>query len=127
MGLIRKQLNNELKDKIDKWAGEYMYSFFEYTMDDDYRIKAKGDYHSWLLIYKLSISEIEIPDYVSFSFEKRISISTWQVDVESIVNTLNKYSHLLNNLEYMGMDNHRSNIFREGIEIVKTGNKFKRI
>lgn len=127
MGLIRKQLNDGLKDKIDKWVSEYMGSFFEYTIDDDYRIKAKGDYHSWLLIYKLSISEIEIPDYVSFSFEKRISIPTWQVDVESIVNTLNKYSHLLNNLEYMGMDNHRSNIFREGIEIVKTGNKFKRI
>jgi hypothetical protein len=127
MGLIRKQAGLDLKAKIENWISEYMGSYFEYTIDDDYRIKSKGDHHSWLLIYKLSSSEIEIPDYVSFSLEKRISISTWQVDVESIVNTLNKYSHLLNNLEYMGMINHRSYSYREGIEIVKTGNKFKRI
>lgn len=127
MGLIHKQAGFDLSTKIEKWCNEYFGFLFEYTIDDDYQIKPKDDHDSWTVIFKLASEEIEIPDYVSFSFEKRIVISVWKVNIEKIVDTLNKYSGLFHNLEYIGMINHGSYSSQEAIEIVKNGNKFRRI
>lgn len=124
MGLIRKQAGFDLKVKIEKWVSEYLTSFFQYTIDDDHRIKVANEDDSWMVIFKLASEEkIEVPDYISFEFNKSIEGVFWRVNIERIVDTLNKYSHIFHNLDRIALRTHPEWNVSENITILKYDDK----
>ena len=106
MGLIRKQVGLDLKDKIEKWIDEYLGPFSRYTISEDYRIKMERDDDSWYVILRLVRPEVEIPDYISFVFNKEIDGTLWNADIERMLDLLNKYSNLFHNLNYLTFTNY---------------------
>lgn len=124
MGLIRKQAGLDLKVKIEKWVSEYLGSFFKHAIDDDYRIKMASDDEAWMVIFKLSSEEkIEVPDYISFEFNKSIEGVFWRVNIERIVDTLNKYSRIFHNLDRIALRTHLEWNVSENITIIKFDDK----
>lgn len=123
MGLIKKQARLDMKVNIEKWVDESLGSSFRYTIDDDYRIKMDSDDDSWLVIFKLASMEIEIPNYISFVFNWGIEGVFWGVNIEKIVDALNKYSHIFYNLDRLALRNHTEWNMSEEITILKFDNK----
>lgn len=128
MGLIRKQAGLDLKTKIESWISEYLSPFSRYTISDDYRIIVERSDDSWYVILRLVRHGVEIPDYVSFVFNKEIEGALWGVDIEGLVDALNKYSHLFHNLNKLTFTNytHWSGI-GEKIKILKIDGEFIKI
>lgn len=123
MGLIRKQAGLDMKVKIEKWISESLGSLFRYTIDDDYRVNVEDDDDSWLVIFKLASGVIEIPNYISFVFNKQIEGVFWRVNIEKIVDALNKYSHVFHNLDRLTLRNHSEWDLSENITILKFDDK----
>ena len=124
MGLIRKQAGLDLKVKIEKWVSEHLGSFFKHTIDDDYRIRVANEDDSWMVIFKLTSDEkIEVPDYISFEFNKSIEGVFWRANTERIVDTLNKYSHIFYNLDHITLRTHPEWNVSENITILKYDDK----
>ena len=123
MGLIRKQAGLDMKVKIENWVSETLGSFFRYTIDDDYRVNVEDDDDSWLVIFKLASEVIEIPNYISFVFNKQIEGVFWRVNIEKIVDALNKYSHVFHNLDRLTLRNHTKWDLSENITILKFDDK----
>ena len=128
MGLIRKQVGLDLKDKIEKWIDEYLGSFFEYTIDDDCRIRVWQGNDSCYVISQLVRQGVEIPDYISFSFNRKIEGTLWNVNIEKMVDLLNKYSHSFHNLNNLTLINYEPwvGLGRE-IKILEIDGKFVKI
>lgn len=125
MGLIRKQVGFDLKVKIEGWISEYLGSFFEYTIDDDYRIRVERSNDSWYVIFRLVRQEVEIPDYISFSFKKKIEGTLWDVNIKKMVDLLNKYPHLFHNLNHLTFTNYTPwSSLGEKIQILKIDGEF---
>ena len=128
MGLIRKQLNAGLEAKIEKWIYETLGPFFQYTIDDNHQVKMGSEHDYWSTITYLLGREIEIPDYISFTFEGRIMhITSWELDVENVINILNKHFQVFSNLDLLRINNHRSCNLLEYIEIARTSDSYKLI
>ena len=128
MGLIRKQVGLDLKDKIEKWIDEYLGPFSRYTISEDYRIKMERDDDSWYVILRLVRPEVEIPDYISFVFNKEIDGTLWNADIERMLDLLNKYSNLFHNLNYLTFTNYTPwQCIGKIIEISKIDEKFIRV
>lgn len=125
MGLIRKQLNAGLEAKIEKWICETLGPFFQYTIDDNCQVKMESEHDYWSTITYLLKREIEIPDYISFTFEGRIMhVTSWELDLESVINILNKHFQVFSNLDRLAITNHRSCRPLEKIEIVRASDRY---
>lgn len=125
MGLIRKQAGLDLKVKIESWISEYLGSFFEYSIDDDYRIRVERSNDSWYVIFRLVRQEVEIPEYISFAFKKKIEGTLWDVNIKKMVNLLNKYPHLFHNLNHLTFTNYTPwSSLGEKIQILKIDGEF---
>lgn len=125
MGLIRKQVGFDLKVKIESWISEYLGSFFEYTIDDDYRIRVERSNDSWYVIFRLVRQEVEIPEYISFAFKKKIEGTLWDVNIKKMVDLLNKYPHLFHNLNHLTFTNYTKwSGLGEKIQILKIDGEF---
>ena len=125
MGLIRKQLNAGLDENIEKWIHETLGPYFQYTIDDNCQEKMESEYDYWSTITYLIQREIEIPDYISFTFEGRIMhITSWELDVESVINILNKHFQAFSNLDLLRINNHRTCRPLEYIKIVRTSDRY---
>lgn len=129
MGLIRKQTGFDLKVKIEKWVSESLGSIFQYTIDDDYRINVSSDGYCWYTIAELLKRDIEIPDYISFAFKKKIDGTLWNANIEKLVDLLNKHPHSFHNLERLILINYTpwGGIGGEKIKILKIDGKFVKI
>ena len=128
MGLIRKQVGLDLKVKIEKWVSEHLTSFFQYTIDDDYRIRVESIEDSWYVLLRLVRPEVEIPDYISFVLNEKIEGTLWDINIERLVDTLNKYSHLFHNLNKLTLINYVPWCgLGEKIEILKIDGIFYKI
>ena len=125
MGLIRKQLNAGLDNKIEKWICETLGPFFQYTIDDNHQVKMATENDYWSTITYLLKREVEIPDYISFTFEGRIMhVTSWELDVENVINILNKHFQVFSNLDLLMITNHRTCRPLEKIEIVRTSDGY---
>ena len=128
MGLIRKQLNAGLEAKIEKWICETLGPFSQYTIDDNHQVKMGSEHDYWSTITYLLGRDIEIPDYISFTFEGRIMhITSWELDLENLINILNKHFQAFSNLDLLRINNHRSCRPLEYIEIARTSDSYKLI
>jgi hypothetical protein len=125
MGLIRKQVGFDLKVKVESWISEYLGSFFEYSIDDNYRIRVERSKDSWYVISRLVRREVEIPDYISFAFKKKIEGTLWDMNIKKMVDLLNKYPHLFHNLNHLTFTNYTPwSGLGEKVEILKIDGEF---
>ena len=123
MGLIRKQINSNLRDKIDEWfdltLGKHLPKF--YTIDDEFNIALDEYYTSrmgnknqcdsvlfvWLRIFYRSPQRLLIPEFVRFKFFSKVLNHHVRDEIEArhICEIINYYSPYISNLDIIKVIN----------------------
>ena len=116
MSLIRKQINSNLRDKIDEWfdqtLGKHLPKF--YTIDDEFNIVLDEYYTAyghknqcdsvlfgWLCIFYRSSQRLLIPEFVRFKFFSKVLNHYVRDEIEArhICEIINYYSPYISNLD----------------------------
>jgi hypothetical protein len=120
MGLIQKQLNAGLDDKITNWVNENLPVISRgFSIGEDHRINIMYGLDVIYIIKRLIEDDLDIPDYISFSTPFIIRYYR-KVDPDKLMDALNKYTHAFSGL-------HEAEIMAYGtclIKLVKTDGKF---